>query len=168
MQTTKKAIKSKYGINLKPSKVLSQDGIIAPFDNALGDSKTFHYNDVNVESPIGVLCTLSQITATIFRANHSGGGYDCYLSILHAIYAGRGHTSASFVNDKPPGGLALALALLDDQDGVLGIYNLTRQDVGCGDRGRVVGQRIDSIDPDLFPLTTNIMIMVGASSWYPC
>src|SRR6266487_923293 len=103
---SREVIKPYYGQSHKSKEVVEKKGIRAPFDNALAESKSFPFDPIEVNSPAGVLCTVSGITATIFRASHSGGGYDCYVSFIGAINGGRGYTRAAWVGDNPPGGLS--------------------------------------------------------------
>jgi len=167
MSTNLISIKNPKVEGHKSGELTQAEGIIDPFNNRLADSKSWPFGDVAVNSPIGILCTLKGIVASIFRAEHAGGGYDCYVSLGYAITGGKGNTRSSFVNDKPPGGLSLTLVLRMKEGGFLGEVQLARQDVGCGDNGRLVVSRND-IDPDLFPLTDDAMLWVNASSWYQC
>jgi hypothetical protein len=164
---SRQVIKPYPGQSHKSTGVIQDKGIRAPFDNALAESKSFSFDPIEVNSPAGVLCTVSGITATIFRANHANGGYDCYVSFMGALNGGRGYTSAAWVGYNPPGGLSLSVIQTNNHGGFLGTFDIPPQDVGCGDRNRIFTARQD-IDPDLYPLTESMWILTNASTWYGC
>src|SRR4051794_5341931 len=120
----REVIKPYYGQSVQSKEVVREDGIIAPFDNAPAESKSFPFDPIEVNSPAGILCTVSWITAIIFRAQHSDGGYDCYVSFIGAITSGRGYTRAAWVGTKPPGGLSLSIIQVNKQGGFLGTFDL--------------------------------------------
>jgi hypothetical protein len=167
MSTTLISVQNSKLDENKSGELIHSKGIIDPFNNKLADSKSWPFGDMLVDSPVGILCTLKGIVGTIFLAEHAGGGYDCYVSLGYALMGGKGNTRASFVNDKPPGGLSLTLVLRTKAGGFLGEVQFARQDVGCGENGRPVVCRTD-IDPNLFPLTSEAMLWLNASSWYQC
>lgn len=157
MDTQQPQLRSKLGQSFKPLKsTLSKDG----------DTKTFTYNDMPVNSPIGVLCTLTGVTTTIYRAPHASGGYDCYVTIFYAVTGGLGWTNSAAVALNPPGGLSLTAAPVTDQGGFLANENFPRVSVPCAGVGPN-GQQLQ-VDPDLFDLTSAIAVLINASSWSHC
>ena len=133
-----------------------------------GNTKTFNkYGDVPVRSPIGALCTLTEITTTIFRASHADGGYDCYMTMFYAVKGGAGYTDPKWVGLKPPGGLPLTLVPVTDGGGFLNGQNLPSVPVQCGGAGPNLLQV--KVDPDLFGQTATIAIMIlSQTSWERC
>ena len=132
-----------------------------------GNTKTFHYSDMPVRSPIGALCTPTQLTTTIFRAPHADGGYDCYMTIFYAITGGAGYTDTAWVGLKPPGGLPLTGVPVTDAGGFLNGQNFPSVSVQCGGGGPNLLQL--KVDPDLFNRTVTIAIMIlSQTSWRHC
>ena len=137
------------------------------FTNAPADVKSWPFEDNPVDSPAGILCTLKGIVASIFRAKHADGGYDCYVSLGYGVFGGAGYTRKAWVGSNPPGGLSLTLILRAKNHAFLAEIELDREDVSCGDRGRLVVSRKD-IDPDLYDQTDYIMLFTNQASWYQC
>jgi hypothetical protein len=157
-----------------PRKELGKSGALTltkdtkdSLSNLPADVKSWPFNDQPIDSPAGILCTLKGIVASIFRAKHSDGGYDCYVSLGYGIFGGGGYTRKEWVGVNPPGGLSLTLVLRAKNHAFLAEIVLDREDVACRDQGKLVVSRKD-IDPDLYDQTDYIMLWVNEASWYRC
>jgi len=148
-------------LNAKPTKGRSE------LDDSEGEVKTWPMGEIEVDSPVGVLCRCTNIMITLFRAQSSdGSGYQCYLGLIYNLYSGLGHTNVSW--PPPPAGLALSVVLRGKRNSFLGEFPLPRQNVGCGENGRLVTVRFDKVNPDLFPLAEFPQLWTLESSWLRC
>lgn len=141
-----------------------QQADVKTIDNE--EVKTWPFDDVLVDSPIGILCRCTNITVSIFRARPAGGGYECYLGMIYNLYGGLGQTKIAW--PPPPAGLALSIVLRGKKNAFLGEFPLPRQDVNCGENGRMVSARFDKVNPDVYPLVELAQLWTLEASWLRC
>lgn len=163
------AKRTAFGVGVRAAseaKLSKED--VSPLDNALAESKTFRFPNMEVRATDGTLfCTLSNNVSVLYRARHSDGGYDAYVTLSTTVTSGHGwYTNSKFVN--PPGGLVLSITLQTADRGPLAEFIFPPQDVWCRDQAKLVFMQT-VIDPDLFPLTEHAYYQIkGGYTWHGC
>jgi len=130
--------------------------------------KSWPFGDINVDSPIGILCRGTDVNISLFRARDNTGAYSCYLGMTYTLFGGAGYTNPAWIALDPVGGLALSVVLRSANWGFLGEFLIPRQRVDCGDNRILVSHRVDKVNPDIYPLAEIPALWTLKASWYSC